>query len=324
VQSKLLRYTFRRLAFAIVFVFLVSSSALLLARLAPGDVTSGLVPAGVSAETIARERARLGLDRPLLEQYVGWVGRAARLDLGESYLYQRPVGELVGERVGNSVVLGATALALATIVGLPLGVVAGARPGRIAAIVRAASVAALSVPPLICALALAFVAARTGWFPVGGLPPPDPAATWVGAASMFVWHLTLPALALALPFAATIEQLQAQAMTTALGEPHILAARARGVPETRLVWRHAWRTAIRPVAAVYGIIIGTLLSGSFAVEVVAARPGLGRLMYDALVNRDVDLVAGCAAAGAVFLSAGTLVSDLALAALDPRARQEAS
>lgn len=324
MRSTLLRYTIRRLAFATLFVLLVSSSALLLAGLAPGDVTTDLFSAGVSAETIARERARLGLDRPLIEQYANWIGRAVRLDLGESYRYQRPVGALLRERAGDSVVLGATALVLATIVGLPLGVLAGARPGRIATIVRAASVIALSVPPLISALALAFLAARTGWFPVGGLPALDQAATWTDATVTFAWHLTLPALALALPFAATLEQLQAQAMTDALAEPHILAARARGVPETRLVWRHAWRTAIRPVAAIYGIIIGTLLSGSFAVEVVASWPGLGLLMYDALVSRDVYLVAGCAAAGAVFLAAGTIVSDLALAILDPRMRQEAS
>ncbi len=324
MRSTLLRYTLRRLAFATLFVLLVSSSAVLLAGLAPGDGTTELFTTGVSAETITRERARLGLDRPLVEQYVNWIGRVARLDLGDSYRYQRPVRALLRERAGDSVVLGATALALATIVGLPLGVLAGARPGRIAAIVRAGSVIALSVPPLISALALAFLAARTGWFPVGGLPALDHAATWTDAAVTFARHLTLPALALALPFAATIEQLQAQAMTDALAEPHILAARARGVPETRLIWRHAWRTALGPVAAIYGIIIGTLLSGSFAVEVVASWPGLGLLMYDALVSRDVYLVAGCAAAGAIFLAAGTIVSDLALAILDPRMRQEVS
>ena len=112
-------------------------------------------------------------------------------------------------------------------------------------------------------------------------------------------------------------------MAAALAEPHIAAARGRGIPEARLVWRHALRDALRPVLAVYGIIIGTLFSGSFVVEFVTSFPGLGRLMYEALVSRDTYLVAGCAATGAVFLAAGTLIADLALVAIDPRLRQEA-
>lgn len=317
-----MRYLLRRTAFAAFLVLLVSSSSLLLARLAPGDVTTELLAAGASAETIARERARLGLDRPAVEQYVDWLRRAARLDLGQSYRYQRPVRDLIAERVGNTMMLGITALAFATLVGLPLGVLAGSRPGWVAATVRACSVAVLSVPPLISSLAFAFLAARTGWFPVGGLPPPTPDG-WLADLPALAWHLVLPALALGLPFAAIIEGLQSQAIARALGSPHILAAHGRGLGRSRVIWRHALRDAIRPVAAVYGIIIGTLLSGSFAVEVVTAWPGLGLLMRDALSGRDVYLVAGCAATGAVFLAAGTLVSDLMLAAADPRVRQEA-
>jgi peptide/nickel transport system permease protein len=135
-----------------------------------------------------------------------------------------------------------------------------------------------------------------------------------------LWHLALPAVALALPIAATIERLQARAIAETLAEPYVLAAMARGVPRGRLIWRHALRPALAPVAAVSGIVIGSLLGGSFAVEIVMAWPGLGRLMYDALVARDVYLVAGCAAAGAALLAAATFVSDLALATLDPRLR----
>ena len=138
------------------------------------------------------------------------------------------------------------------------------------------------------------------------------------------WDLALPALALAIPPAATLERLQAQAMAEALAEPYILGALGRGVPRMGLVWRHALRVAVRPVIAVYGIIIGSLLSGSFAVEIVLSWPGLGQLMYDALVSRDIYLVAGCAAAGSLFLAAGTLLSDVALAVADPRIRETGS
>ena len=311
----------RRIGFAVTLVFLVSSAGLLLAGAAPGDVTSDMFAAGLSPETIARERERLGLDRPLPEQYAGWLVRVSRLDLGTSLRYQRPVRDLLAERAGNTVMLGAAALLLATAIGLPLGVLAGSRRGWLPGVVRTASIVVLSVPPLISSLLFVLLAARTGWFPVGGLGQPDPDAGWMAAAADYAWHLTLPMLALALPFAATIERLQAEATARALAQPHILAARGRGVGDGRLVWRHALKPAIRPVVAIYGIIIGTLFSGSFAVEIVSSWPGLGSLMYEALRYRDIYLVAGCAAAGSVFLAAGTLVSDLALAALDPRLRE---
>jgi peptide/nickel transport system permease protein len=142
-----------------------------------------------------------------------------------------------------------------------------------------------------------------------------------GALVDLLRHLVVPAAAIALPLAAMLERLQAQAMSDVIGEPFVLATLARGVPRSRIIWRGALKPALRPIASIYGLIIGTLLSGSFAVEVITAWPGLGSLMLQALRTRDVFLVAGCAGAGALFLAAGTLVSDLALAAVDPRASE---
>jgi len=323
-HRRFIGFAARRLAFALALVFLVSSAALVLASLAPGDATTELFAAGATPEAIAAERRRLGLDRPLIEQYGTWLSRVVRLDLGESLRYRRPVRDLLGERVGNTVLLGATALLVATLVGLPLGVLSGSRGGWLPGLVRVASLTALSVPPLISSLLFALLASRTGWFPTGGIAPVGAERDWLASVGTIAWSLTLPALALALPFVATVERLQSDATAAALAEPHIVAARARGVGERRLVWHHALTPALRPVVAVYGIIVGTLFSGSFAVEIVTAWPGLGRLMYDALVSRDLYLVAGCAAAGSVFLAVGTLASDLALAAIDPRSREPGS
>jgi peptide/nickel transport system permease protein len=135
------------------------------------------------------------------------------------------------------------------------------------------------------------------------------------------WHLPLPALALALPIAATLERLQSQAMADVVSQPFTLAALARGIPRPRVVWRDGLRAALSPVASVYGYVLGALLSGSFIVEVVTAWPGLGRLMYDGLRARDLYLVAGCAAAGSLFLALGSVLSDLALVWADPRLRR---
>jgi peptide/nickel transport system permease protein len=215
--------------------------------------------------------------------------------------------------------LAVTALAVATLLGLPLGIISGSRrKGVVPAVVRAGSLILLSMPPLLTSLVLVFAAARTGWFPIGGMR----SATSVSPGLLDILkHMVVPVLALALPIAATFERLQAQAISETVDQPYVLAALARGVSRRRVVWRDALKAALGPVASVYGLVIGSLLSGSFAVEMITAWPGLGRLMLDALRARDVYLVAGCAAAGSVFLAFGTLVSDAALALVDPRARQ---
>ena len=175
------------------------------------------------------------------------------------------------------------------------------------------------MPPLLTSLLLIFIAARTGWLPIAGMRsatvPPG------GALLDILRHLLVPAAAIALPLAAMLERLQAQAISEAIAEPFVLATLARGVPRSRIVWRDALKAALRPVAAVYGLIVGTLLSGSFVVEVITAWPGLGSLMLSALRTRDVYLVAGCAGAGALFVACGTVLSDVALALVDPRASE---
>jgi peptide/nickel transport system permease protein len=315
----LTRYFARRLAFAAFLVFAVSSASLVLARLAEGDYVSGALGVEARRETLEQLRARYGLDKSIGGQYWDWLGRAIRFDFGNSLLYDRPVRELVPERAVNTAILAVTALAIATIVGLPLGIVAGSRRSMASTVIRTTSVVFLSLPPLLTSLVLVFIAARTGWFPIAGIR--SAGAVTSGAALDLVHHLVVPALALALPLAAIFERLQAQAMGEVIHEPFILAALARGVGPQRIVWRDGLKAALRPVAAIYGLAIGTLLSGSFAVEVTTSWPGLGNLMLQALRARDVYLVAGCAGAGALFLACGTLLSDVALAIVDPRARE---
>jgi ABC-type dipeptide/oligopeptide/nickel transport system permease component len=133
----------------------------------------------------------------------------------------------------------------------------------------------------------------------------------------------IPSVALAFPLAATLERLQAGATAETLQQPFMVAALARGVPRSLLVWRHAFRASLVPVLGIYGVIVGTIFSGSFAVEIVTNWPGLGRLMLDALFARDIHLVAGCAVAGSCFLAVGTIASDVALSLVDPRLREPA-
>ena len=314
------RYLLTRLAFALVLVFVVSSAALLLTRIAPGDYAD-MQGVDLSAEQREALRETLGLDRSLASQYLSWLGGAVRFDFGRSLLYSRPVNSLVSERALNTAVLAVVALLLATLIGIPLGIYSGTATGPGRSIVRLLSVVGLSIPPLIGSLALVFLAARTGWFPVGGMTSSSGTdMTWALWLADLARHLPLPAMALAIPMAATLERLQSQAIAAATHEPFVAASRARGVDRARSILQHAWPVSLRPVLAFYGVMIGSLFSGSFVVEVVTSWPGLGRLMFDALKARDLFLVAGCAATGAVFLAAGTLLADLIMAYMDPRVR----
>jgi peptide/nickel transport system permease protein len=255
-----------------------------------------------------------------------------RLDFGTSLKSERPVAGLVAERAANTAVLAVAALALAVLAGIPAGMLTGSDRGRVAGrvagsvaagVVRAVSGLLLSVPPLIAAILLVAVAAFTGLAPVGGMTSvTSSAGGWVEWARDVATHVPLPAIALALPFVATLERVQSQAIRQALDEPSMTAALARGLSFRQMLWRHAWRLSAKPVAAVAGPIGGTLLSGSFAVEIVTSWPGLGRLTYDALIWRDIYLAAGCATAAAVFLAAGILASDVLLAWADPRIAME--
>ena len=316
----MIAFLLRRAFFALLLVFVVSSGAFLLTRIAPGD-PCGAMGITVSEEVCKRIRAELGLDRPIAAQYVDWLSHAARFDFGSSIVFSRPVNELLGERAMNTAVLALTALLAATLVGLPLGVFTGSyRDATAARALRAVSLVVLSIPPLVGSLLLVLIAARTGWFPIGGMTSGIGTNDWATWFADLARHIPLPVMALALPLAATLERLQAQSIADAGRESFVHAALARGITKDEAVWKHAWPVSLGSVLGLYGVAIGSLFSGSFVVEVVTAWPGLGRLMYDALRGRDIYLVAGCAASGAFFLAIGTFIADVLQAAIDPRRR----
>ena len=304
MTRSLTSFVVRRVAAALLFVAVVSAGALVLARVVPGDATTALRMSGADEATIEAARQRLGLNRSAGEHLRDWAAGLVTLDLGRSSLYNQPVSTLVLDRARHTAWLAALALLLATAIGLPLGILTGSRPrGVLSRIALIISTALVACPPIIGVLALLWLAVTTGWLTPGSI--------------------VLPTLALALPLAATIERLQSQATAEALGAVDLTAAAARGVPPSRLVWIHAARQSLRPVLGVYGLIIGTLFSGSLAVEMMTSWPGLGRLTYEALTHRDLFLVAGCALAGATFIAAGNLIADVLRAVLDPRVREEA-
>ena len=309
----------RRLARASLLVFAAASVTVLLVHLAPGDVVSGALG---QTDWAAAERRRLGLDRSFVRQYIDWLSRALTLNFGESYHLRRPVLDILIGGVRYTSLLGVAALVLALGIGLPAGVLTGQRRGDvISRVIAAMSLLLLSTPPLVTTLALVLVASRTGWLPTGGVGVADGGLS--GLLDLVIHYLPLPALALALPVAASLERVQSQAVAEALKDPCVVAARARGLPASRVIWVHAWRLSLKPVLGVLGIVIGSVLSGSMVVEVVMSWPGIGSLMVDALLGQDLHLAAGCAAMGAALLSIGLLSTDIALASVDPTTMESA-
>lgn len=292
----------RRAVAAAVLVAVVSTGVLVLTRLAPGDATTMIRVSGADQATIDRLSERLGLKDPPITQIRRWMAGLVHFDLGRSYEYDAPVGALAREHVANTARLAAAALLIA-LLGVPLGVLTGARPaGWLSVAVTPIAVALISCPPILGALGLLWLAVVTGWF------------------SVAPGSLSVPALALALPLAATIERIQSQAISDAMRAPDVVAAVARGLSTRRVVWRYALRQSFGPLLGIAGVLIGGLFSGSLAVEVITGWPGLGRLMYNALTGRDVFLAAGCALVGAIVLAFANLAADVARAIVDPRVR----
>ncbi|MGI8673394.1 MAG: ABC transporter permease subunit [Luteitalea sp.] len=291
----MLRALAARLVFAVLLVVLAFAGAYVLIAAAPGSDQVG-ADEGLSRDQRARERARLGLDRPVTIRVADRLRRLAVLDLGTSRQYGRPVRSLVIERASATVQAGLLALLLAVALGIPAGVVATrTRWPALRQLIATVSVALLSMPPLVLALALAAAAATTA-----------------------VPSLLVTVVALALPAAALLERLQARALSEALQERCLHAARARGVPDRRVTWRHAWPLSVPAVLGVGGVIGSHLVSGSLAVELVTSRPGLGLLTSQALMTRDADLAAGCAGAAALLVGAVTFAADALQLWLDPR------
>ena len=300
----LLAFALRRAVAALAFIFVVATAAFVLVQLAPGDAASHLELSGTDPGAAAAMRARFGLDRPGLSQFAGWIRGLARLDLGQSTVFERPVADLVLPGTLKTATLASAALILATALGVPAGVLIAAARRRWATVWGAMSLVVLACPPIVATLALMLLAMRTGWLSVAS-----------GA-------LALPALALALPMAAVLERVQSRASAEALDSRGVTAAMARGIPRWRLIWVHALRQSVVPVLGVYGIVMATLFSGSVAVETMTSWPGLGQLAVRAVGGRDLFLVTGCAMAVATMIALAQLAADLLRVFIDPRVREK--
>jgi peptide/nickel transport system permease protein len=308
-------------------LLLIAVSALLFAvtEQVPGDYLDELrLNPQIPAATVSALRERYGLDQPAATKFLRWAESVARGEFGFSILYNRPVGPLLWERAANTLLLTVTATVLAWTLAVPIGAWSARRPGG--AIDRLVSVIVttlLAVPDLLVALVLLAVAVRVGGLPAGGMvSAAAPAAgTWDQVVDTLT-HLVLPVVALTLLILPVVVRHVRASLIETLDARFIQAARAIGVGDSRLVYRHALRAAANPILSLLGLSVASLLSTSIAVEMIMSWPGIGPLLLEAIHARDAHLIVGAALASTLFLLAGNLLGDALVYAADPRVRAE--
>jgi ABC-type dipeptide/oligopeptide/nickel transport system permease component len=308
--DRVLRFLTRRLLLTIPVLLGVATLVFALIHLIPGDPAQAILGETASEEDVQALRERLGLDRPLLEQYGGFLSGAVRGDLGDSLRTSQPVSEAILERLPATLELAAAAMIVAIGFSIPLGIIAAVN--RATFVDHAAttiSLLGISIPNFWLGPLLAIVfAVELGWLPVSGRGT--------------LAHLVLPAISLGAALAAILARMTRASLLEELREPYVQAARARGASRTRAVLRHAFRNSLIPVVTLVGLQFGAVLTGAVITETIFAWPGIGRLLIQSISFRDYPLVQGCILFIAVAYVGMNLLTDLVYGVLDPRIRYE--
>jgi peptide/nickel transport system permease protein len=312
-----LRYALTRLLSLIVSLAVASLVIFSVVEVIPGDPAAYMLGMNAAPDTVAALRRELGLEGALPARYLAWVGGMLTGDFGISYTYRVPVADLVLARLEVSLPLALYALALSTAIALPVGLLAAARRGRAADWgVMAGTQLGIAIPNFWFAMLLVLVfAINLRWFAAGGFPG------WEAGLRAGLKALTLPAVALALPQAAVLARVLRSALIETLGQDYIRTARAKGLSEGQALMRHAFRNALIPVLTILGLQFSFLIAGGIIIENVFFLPGLGRLVFQAITQRDLIVVESVVMLLVFAVILVTFLTDLAYAAADPRLRR---
>jgi peptide/nickel transport system permease protein len=301
-------YVLRRLGQAVVAMFVVTLVVFLLIRLAPGDPARLMLPETASKEEIEAVRGRLGLDQPLPVQFLGFLRDVVQLDMGTSFVYQKSVAEIIWLHFPRTVLLGGISLVISLLIGIPLGIISAVKEGRLADY-AAMGLAVLGQSIPVFWLGFMFVlvfSLKLKWLPTSG----------TGTLA----HLVLPAVTLSAFTMALVSRLVRSGMLDILGEDYIRTARAKGLSEVLVIWRHGFRNLMIPVVTVVGLSVGVLLAGSVVTESVFAWPGIGLMIMTAVSARDYPLIQASTLFVALVVIFVNLIVDVLYVYLDPRIR----
>lgn len=316
------RYLASRAVQTVVTLALMSFVVYLLIGLMPGDPIDMMIAGDptMTSQDAARLRAVYGIDKPLVERYLAWAGQALQGNFGYSRSFGQPVLTVLWPRLINTFVLAGTAFALAVAIALPLGIWAAARPrSRLDYLINLFCFAGISTPPFWLALLLITLFAVTlGWLPAGGTADIRPTTAWSTALVDRLRHLALPVATLALVQLGAYTRFMRGAMIEALRQDYVRTARAKGVPEGRVLWFHAFSNALAPVLTILALSFGGLFSGALITETMFAWPGMGKAIYQAILENDYNLALVGLLVATLATILGNLLADLAYAWVDPR------
>ena len=312
----MLRYSLKRLFSLGISLVVASLVIFAVIEIAPGDPAGFMLGLNAQPDTVAALRAELGLDVPKTQRYLDWVGGMLTGDFGISYTYRVPVGQMIADRMWVSLPLALLALTLSTLIAIPVGLYAANRRGEGGDIaVMGLTQLGIAVPNFWFAMIWGVIfAINLRWFSGGGVPGWD-AGLFIGLKA-----LTLPAVALALPQAAILSRVMRSALIDILSEDYIRTARAKGLSRRQTLWRHALRNALIPVLTIMGLQFSFLLAGAIIIEQVFFLPGLGRLVFQSISQRDLIVVESVVMLLVFAVIVVNFAVDLAYAAVDPRLR----
>ncbi|MDA9009462.1 ABC transporter permease [Alphaproteobacteria bacterium] len=312
----MLTYTTHRVLLAILIVAIAVATMFLMIHAVPGDPANVMLGPRATPEIKAALRAKLHLDEPMITQLYYFIGGLAQGDFGYDLRSKRPVLDIVLEQFPHTFILVGAALTVSTI-GIPVGCYAAIhRNGVFDRVVGTVSVSIIAMPTIVVGLyMLLFFSVELRLFPV------------IGAGDMndplnYLWHLTLPVLTIGIAWIGYISRIVRASMIEVLNQNHVRMARAFGLPERKIIRSYALRIAVLPSITMLGVMVAFILSTTVITEIIFARPGIGRLLYESVLSRNYPLVMGTVLFSTIFIVAGTTIADLINALLDPRARTD--
>lgn len=327
INSETLLYAGKRLLQGLLTLWLVSALSFAIMKLAPGDYLDTLRQnPKISPQRIEELRQQFGLDRPAIEQYGYWLRRVlTRGDFGTSFVYFRPVADLLRERIPATLLLAIASIIVTWAIAIPLGIIGAVKQNRWTdRVLRVISYIGQGFPSFITALLLLIFAQLTSpLFPVGDMRSINYAdLSPVGKVLDIAWHMILPTIALSITSFAGLQRITRGELLDVLRQDYIQTARAKGLPENRVIYVHALRNAVNPLITLLGFEFASLLSGAFIAEYFFNWPGLGRLILQAVTSQDLYVVMASLIVGGAMLIVGNLLADLLLKVVDPRIRLE--
>lgn len=320
-----MRFFIRRFAHGVLLLTGVSMLSFVFLQLAPGDFLDEVrLNPQISPGTVAALRMHYGLEQSYLKRYLRWLNDIRKGDLGYSFAYNCPVGELLWPRARNTLLLTGIATAIAWSIAVPAGVWSAARRGGWGdRLCMGTTSGLLAIPDILLALGFLFLAVWSGWFPAGGMVSIGfGELSWWGKLADLAGHFFLPVVTLVIGSLPTLVRHVRAAMIEALSAPFIRAARAHGIPRRALLFRYALRAAANPLMSLFGLSLTMLLSGSLLVEIIMSWPGMGPLLLQSILARDIYVVIGAVMFSTVIIFAGNLIADGLLYSLEPRIRGE--